>query len=156
MRHGVGGRKLSRTIDERRRLFLILTRFLFLHGSLKTTLAKAKAIQPMVEKLITKAKKGDNASLNQIHKKLADKPTVETLLEWAKTRFSKRSSGFTRIMKLGMRVGDGGEEVMLTFVDELPVVETVKSVKISKDEIKVQEATVVSTKKPKSPKSKKV
>lgn len=100
---------------------MILTRFLFLHGTLKTTQAKAKAIQPMVEKLITKAKCGDNASLSEIRKVLADKVTVDTLLGWAKSRFGKRSSGFTRIVKLGARVGDGGEEVILSFVDEIPV-----------------------------------
>lgn len=145
MRHGIGGRMLSRNTDERRRLIMILTRFLFLHGSLKTTQAKAKAIQPSVEKLITKAKKGDNASLNEIRKQLADKASVDTLLAWAKSRFAKRSSGFTRIIKLGMRKGDGAEEVVLSFVDELPqVVKVAKSVEPKAK--KVEDAEIVPAK----------
>ncbi len=145
MRHGIGGRMLSRNTDERRRLIMILTRFLFLHGSLKTTFAKAKAIQPSVEKLITKAKKADNASVNQIRKQLADKASVNTLLEWAKSRFAKRSSGFTRIIKLGMRKGDGAEEVILSFVDELPqVVKVAKSVEPKAK--KVEDAEIVPAK----------
>ena len=145
MRHGIGGRMLSRNTDERRRLIMILTRFLFLHGSLKTTFAKAKAIQPSVEKLITKAKKADNASLNEIRKQLADKASVQVLLGWAKTRFAKRSSGFTRIVKLGMRKGDGAEEVLLSFVDELAVVETVKK-SVEPKVKKVEEAEIVPVK----------
>ncbi len=145
MRHGIGGRMLSRNTDERRRLIMILTRFLFLHGSLKTTLAKAKAIQPSVEKLITKAKRADNASINQIRKQLADKVSVETLLRWAKSRFAKRTSGFTRIVKLGMRKGDGAEEVILSFVDELELVAKVtKSVEPKVK--KVEDAEIVPTK----------
>lgn len=145
MRHGIGGRMLSRNTDERRRLIMILTRFLFLHGSLKTTHAKAKAIQPSVEKLITKAKKADNASINQIRKQLADKVSVDTLLGWAKTRFAKRSSGFTRIVKLGMRKGDGAEEVILSFVDELPqVVKVAKSTEPKNK--KVEDAEIVPAK----------
>lgn len=151
MRHGIGGKQLSRTKNERRRLFMILTRFLFLHGTLKTTQTKAKAIQPLVEKLITKAKRADNASLAQIHKVLADKKSVQTLMEWAKSRFAKRSSGFTRMVKLGVRVGDGGEEVILSFVDEAPVAEVVKVKKTTKETAKVIEAQVVQ--KPKQPKS---
>lgn len=136
---------------------MILVRFLFLHGTLKTTAAKAKAIQPMVEKLITKAKRGDNASINRIRKILADKTSVDTLLDWAKVRFASRTSGFTRVIKLGVRVGDGGEQVMLSFVDAAPVAAdaiVVKSKKTTKDAPKVVEAEVVSKEKPKA-KSKK-
>lgn len=154
MRHGYSGKKLSRTKNERRRLFMILTRSLFLHGSLKTTQAKAKAIQPLVEKLITKAKRADNASIARIRKVLADKISVDTLLNWAKVRFAARTSGFTRVVKLGVRVGDGGEQVLLSFVDEAPVTEVVKAskgTKVSKETKKIVEAEVV--KKPKQPKS---
>lgn len=75
-----------------------LARELIRRGSIRTTIARAKAVQPIVEKLITRAKKGD-----------------------ANTRFAGRTSGFTRIVKLGPRKGDAAEEVLLQFVDEKKV-----------------------------------
>ncbi len=116
-------RKLSRTKNERRRLFQGLARDLILRGSIKTTLAKAKAVQPQVEKLVTLAKKG---SLRGVEKILASRDIEKTLLADVKTRFAKRSSGFTRIIKLGKRLGDATEEVLLQFVDARETAEAVK------------------------------
>lgn len=123
MRHGYFGRKLSRTKNERRRLFMVLTRELIKRGKIRTTIAKAKAVQPLVEKLVSKAKSGSRSAVDGIHKLLVDKTSIERLLAWAPTRFSGRSSGFTRIVRLGQRVGDATEEVLLSFVDEAPVIE---------------------------------
>jgi large subunit ribosomal protein L17 len=81
-----------------------LARELIARGSIRTTLARAKAVQPLVEKLVTKAKKG--------------KATQKSLLADAATRFARRTSGFTRIVKLGPRAGDAAEEVLLQFVDK--------------------------------------
>lgn len=118
MRHSYFGRKLSRTKNERRRLLQGLARDLIKRGSIKTTLAKAKAVQPMVEKLVTLAKKG---SVGEVEKVLASKDIEKLLLADVKTRFAGRNSGFTRIIKLGKRLGDATEEVFLQFVDEKPV-----------------------------------
>src|SRR3989344_600482 len=118
MRHAVFGKQLSRTKNERRRLLQGLSRELIAHGSIKTTFAKAKAVQPMVEKLVTAAKRTKTESLKRV---LSDWQSTRTLLSDAKTRFSARSSGFTRIVKLGTRRGDNTEEVMLSFMDERPV-----------------------------------
>lgn len=132
MRHSVGGYKLSRTKNERRRLLMILARDLILHGTVFTTRAKAKAVQPLVEKLITKAKDGSQAKVRQIFAVLADKDLTTSLVGQAATRFSKRTSGFTRIVKLGERRGDSAESVALQFVDaqELIHLEEKKEVKV--------------------------
>ncbi len=117
MRHGVFGRKLGRNTNERKRLLVNLSREIIKHGSIKTTLAKAKAVQPMVEKLITRAKKGKDAK-SLVFKVLGDKISTEKLMSEAETRFGKRSSGFTRIVKMGKRMGDSAEEALFMFVDE--------------------------------------
>jgi large subunit ribosomal protein L17 len=126
MRHSVFGRKFSRTKNERRRLLQGLVRDLLIRGTIKTSLPKAKAAQPMIEKLITKAKSGSQASLNQIEKVLASKDIENSLLADAKTRFASRNSGFTRIVHLGKRLGDATEEVLFQLVDERVKVEVVK------------------------------
>jgi large subunit ribosomal protein L17 len=118
MHHGVFGKKLSRTKNERRRLFANLTRDLILHGRIVTSRAKAKAIQPLVEKLVTKAKKGSDANRRKILEVIPHGDIVNLLMKDAKDRFSNRSSGFTRIVKIGNIRSDGSEEVMLSFVDE--------------------------------------
>ncbi len=80
----------------------------------------------MIEKLITKAKDGSQASRNQIEKVLASKDIESVLLSDAKTRFASRKSGFTRIVHLGKRLGDATEEVLFQLVDERVKVEVVK------------------------------
>lgn len=133
MRHGYFGRKLGRNVDERRRLFMQLTRSLISLGRIKTTHAKAKAIQPTIDKLITKAKNGSHADVNELRKSLALESAVQLLREMAKTRFQTRTSGYTRIIRLGTRRGDTAEEVIIEFVDAAPVkAEVVKSKVVKK------------------------
>jgi large subunit ribosomal protein L17 len=140
MRHSVFGRKFSRTKNERKRLLQGLVRDLLIHGTIKTSLPKAKASQPMIEKLITKAKDGSRASLNQIEKVLASKDIENALIADAKTRFGSRSSGFTRIIHLGKRLGDSTEEVLFQLVDEKVIAEVVKpktaKTEAAKEEVK--------------------
>ena len=139
MRHSYFGRKLKRTKNERRRLFQGLARDLISRGSIRTTLAKAKAVQPMVEKLVTLAKKG---SVKEVEKVLAAKDIEKLLLGDVKTRFTGRSSGFTRIIRLGKRLGDATEEVFLQFVDARVKTEVVKPVQRT-DKSTYAKATVV-------------
>ena len=127
MRHAVFGRKLSRTKNERRRLFQGLARDLLVHGAVRTTLAKAKAVQPLVEKLITKAKHGEHIDIVQVQRVLDNRQLTQQLFADAKTRFSGRTSGFTKIVKLGKRLGDAAEEVLFAFIDERVVAEVVKT-----------------------------
>ena len=126
MRHSVFGRKLSRTKNERRRLLQGLARDLIFRGTIRTTISKAKAVQPLVEKLITRAKKNGAGSIIAIKRILSNKETEKLLFSDAGTRFKARGSGFTRIVRLGPRVGDSAETVMLQFVDERVVAEVVK------------------------------
>ncbi len=111
---------------------MILLRSLFGVGKIVTTVAKAKAVRPMVEKLITKAKHGKSADMRQIRKALADRVTVGILMDWAKTRFSKRTSGFTRLVRVGRRLGDASETVELSFVDALPEIKKIVKTKVVK------------------------
>ncbi|KKT47371.1 MAG: 50S ribosomal protein L17 [Candidatus Gottesmanbacteria bacterium GW2011_GWA2_44_17] len=126
MNHSVFGKKLSRTKNERKRLFSNLIRDIILHGKIVTSQAKAKAVQPLMEKLISKAKKGTDANRRRILQTIPHGDIVDMLLRDAKDRFSQRTSGFTRIIKIGNIRSDGSEEVMLSFVDEAIVREPVK------------------------------
>ena len=90
----------------------------------------------MIEKLITKAKDGSRASMNQIEKVLASKDIEKTLIADAKTRFGSRSSGFTRIIHLGKRMGDATEEVLFQLVDEGVKVEVVTPKIVKKVSVK--------------------
>lgn len=123
MRHRYFGRKLSRTTNERKRLFQVLVRDLVKHSSIKTTLAKAKAVQPIIEKAITRAKKPGQFTYRILMSQFNDKDTVVKLIEDAKDRFVNRSSGYTRIVKLGLRPGDASTMVAFSFVDA-PVIRT--------------------------------
>ncbi|MCL4199728.1 50S ribosomal protein L17 [Patescibacteria group bacterium] len=146
MKHGVYGRKLGRNKDERKRLFRDIARALITHGRLHTTLAKAKSVQGMVEKLITKTKRATNGSLLEVKKTLSDVTVTKLLVDMAKTRFAGRNSGYTRIVKLGARRGDASEMVYLEFVDaapEKPQTKATKVTKTTKDGNAVQEAEVV-------------
>jgi large subunit ribosomal protein L17 len=99
---------------------------LIVHGSIKTTKAKAVATRSEIEKLITKAKKGTDASKRDVYAHLPDKQSVALLLSMAETRFSGRTSGYTRITKIGKRRGDASEQVLFSFVDEEVKVEVIK------------------------------
>jgi len=147
MNKSVFGRKLSRSKNERKRLFTSLVRDLILHGSITTSKAKAKAIQPLVDKLITRAKKGSDADRRLILKTIAYGSVVDTLLVDAKDRFSHRVSGYTRMIKIGNVRSDGSEEVILSFVDEAikrePVVYEKKEIrKLGDKEIKQEKISV--------------
>ena len=143
MRHSVFGRKLSRTKNERRRLFAGLVRDLIIRDGITTTIAKAKAVQPVIEKLITKAKKGDEANRRRVDAVLTDRTITARLFEEAKTRFASRTSGFTRIIKLGKRRGDATDTALLSFVDERVVVEAIAPKSPSRRSAEEVEKTVV-------------
>lgn len=149
MRHSYYGKKLSRTKNERRRLFQGLARDMILRGRITTTLAKAKAVQPLIEKIITNAKKGTNAGVNEVRKVLADKKSVDAFLKDAKTRFADRTSGYTRIIKLGIMRSDASNMATLSFVDERVETDVIPMKKGNKKEGKVEGKKVKIEKKPK-------
>jgi len=118
MKHKVSGKKLSRTTNERKALFRALLSALFLHGAIKTTRAKARAVSPQAEKLITLAKKGTLSARQQAAKTLTKRQLVNLLFDEVAPGFKTRNSGFTRIINLGRRLGDGAEMVRLELVSK--------------------------------------
>jgi large subunit ribosomal protein L17 len=93
-----------------------LTTDLVMHEKVMTTLAKARAVRPFAEKLITKARKGDLHSRRVVLKTITDKAAVAKLFEDLAPRYEGRPGGYTRITKLGPRRGDGAEEAVIELV----------------------------------------
>ncbi len=117
MRHRRDRRKLSRDSAHRRALFMNLSREVLNHERIKTTEAKAKAVKPEVEKLITLAKRGDLHARRQAMARLGqDKFVVYKLFEEIAPRYSERPGGYTRILKLGPRQSDATEMALIELV----------------------------------------
>ena len=90
---------------------------LYEHGKITTTDAKAKMLRPYAEKLITKAKKGDLAARREVLKDIRDRDIVARLFHEIGPRFSEREGGYTRILKLGQRAGDGAPMARIELVE---------------------------------------
>jgi len=117
MRHKRKRHKLSRDAAHRKALLKNLSRQLFEHERIQTSQAKAKAVKPEVEKLITLAKRGDLHARRQALSALGqDKFTVYKLFEEVAPRYGSRPGGYTRILKLGPRRSDATEMVLLELV----------------------------------------
>jgi len=124
MRHRVAGRHLGRSTGHRQAMFRNLITELFRHGRIKTTEAKAKAIRADAEHLITVAKRVDpENAVTRVHarrevaKVLYDKDVAIKLLEDIAPKFSERPGGYTRLLKLGPRLGDNAPMVLLELVE---------------------------------------
>lgn len=109
MRHRVKGKQLGRTSEHRRALLNNLATSLFKHGKINTTEAKAKELRPFAERLITLARKGDLHARRQIERTIRDRTVADLLFKEIGPRFASRPGGYTRILKLGHRSGDGAE-----------------------------------------------
>lgn len=131
MRHKLAGKKLSLDRDQRKSLFKNLIRSLIIHGRIKTTEAKAKAIRGLVEKLITKGKKQTLQSRRLIAAFLQNKKVVNKIVDELGPLFKKRTGGFTRIIRLGKRRGDKAMMVNLELV-ETPKIKNKNEDKVNK------------------------
>jgi large subunit ribosomal protein L17 len=120
MRHGMTGRKLGRDSSHRRALYANLACSLFEHGRIKTTEAKAKAVKPYAEKLITLGRRGDLHARRQALSELHSQEIVHQLFADIGPRMAERPGGYTRIVKIGPRQGDAAEMVFLELVDYQP------------------------------------
>lgn len=120
MRHRRSGKKLGRDPAHRKALYSNLVAALFEHGRIKTTEAKAKAVRPIAERLITLGKREDVAARRQAVKYLRNKWVVADLFDDVAPRFADRDGGYTRIVKLGPRPGDAAPMVYLELVDHVP------------------------------------
>jgi large subunit ribosomal protein L17 len=127
MRHHRSGKKLGRDSAHRKALYANLTGSLIEHGRIKTTLAKAKAVKPIAEKMITLGRRGDLAARRQALAYLRSNDVVHLLFAEVAPRFEDRNGGYTRIVRLGPRAGDAAEMVYLEFVDHVPPAPVVRA-----------------------------
>jgi large subunit ribosomal protein L17 len=116
MRHKVGGFKLKRNASARRALLRGLVTSVIEQERVITTVAKAKAARPLVEKMITLAKRDTLHARRQAASFLMTPPSVKKLFEALGPRFGNRDGGYTRITRIGFRKGDGAEEAILELV----------------------------------------
>jgi large subunit ribosomal protein L17 len=117
MRHRISGRKLNRTSQHRQMLFRNMSQALIRHEQIVTTLAKARELRPVVEKLITLGKRGDLHARRQAYARLRDDAMTAKLFETLGPRYAERSGGYTRIIKAGYRYGDAAAMAVIEFVD---------------------------------------
>ncbi len=117
MRHGNKVNKLGRTASHRRALMANLTISLIAHKRITTTLAKAKALRVYAEPLITKSKENTLHSRRTVFSYLRDKESIKELFGTIADKVANRPGGYTRILKLGNRIGDNAEMAMIELVD---------------------------------------
>ena len=120
MRHARAGKKLGRDAAHRKALYSNLAGALIEHGRIQTTEAKAKAVKPFAEKMITLGKRGDLAARRHALAELRSQDVVHRLFADVAPRFAERPGGYTRIVKLGPRQGDAAAMVYLELVDYDP------------------------------------
>ena len=120
MRHARGYRRLNRTHEHRKALFSNMAGSLIEHEQIKTTLPKAKELRPIVEKLITLAKRGDIHARRQAAAALKEDKDVAKLFEILGPRYKDRQGGYIRVLKAGFRYGDMAPMAIIEFVDRDP------------------------------------
>jgi len=117
MRHGNRGRKFNRTAAHRKAMFANLSAALIKHEQIVTTLPKAKDLRPVVEKLITLAKKGGLHARRQAISQIRDESQVAKLFRILAPRYKERMGGYTRVLKAGFRFGDNAPMAVIEFID---------------------------------------
>lgn len=117
MRHRIKGRRFSRTKEHRKAMFKNMATALIKHEQVITTLHKAKDLRPVVEKLITKGKKGGLANRRLVRAQLQDKAAVDKLFTVLAARYQKRAGGCVRVLKAGYRDGDNAAMAVIELVD---------------------------------------
>ena len=126
MRHNVFGNQLGRNTKQARALYRGLTRELLVRGRIKTTLAKAKAIVPMVDRIITFAKKNTISARREVVKILGSESPLEKIFKEIAPRFTDRNSGYSRIIRLNDRFQDTTKLAIIELVEGVAV-ESVKT-----------------------------
>ena len=120
MRHARGYRRLNRTHEHRKAMFANMAGSLIEHEQIKTTLPKAKELRPIIEKLITLAKRGDLHARRQAAAQLKEDKDVVKLFDVLAARYKERNGGYTRVLKAGFRYGDMAPMAIIEFVDRDP------------------------------------
>ena len=117
MRHKLKSTKLNRTSSHRAAMFSNMIVALVMHEQIKTTLPKAKALRPIIEKIVTKARKNTLAARREIIAQVKDKVAVTKLMSVLSDRYKARPGGYTRILKAGFRHGDMAPVAVIEFVE---------------------------------------
>ena len=123
MRHGMAHRKLNRTHEHRKAMFANMAAALIKHEQITTTLPKAKELRPVVEKLVTMAKKADADATRKLNlrrlaaARIRDEGQTKKLFDTIGPRYADRNGGYIRIMKAGFRHGDNAPLAVIEFVD---------------------------------------
>jgi large subunit ribosomal protein L17 len=120
VRHRRSGRKLGRDASHRKALYANLTSALIEHGRIKTKVAKAKEVRPVAEQMITLGRRGGVHSRRQALKFLRSQDVVHKLFSEVGPRFADREGGYSRIVRIGPRLGDAAEMAYLELVDFTP------------------------------------
>jgi large subunit ribosomal protein L17 len=159
MRHRVAHRKLGRITPHRIALLRNLATALFERERIRTTLIKAKELRPYAEKLITLAKRDEDrlSARRQVARDIKDPLVLRKLFDKLGSRYAQRPGGYTRILKLGPRKGDGAEMAILELLgsEYKPVSKTDKTAKKPAKEAEAKDAEAPKAKAPKKPKAKK-
>jgi len=117
MKHNITQKKLNRTTSHRKALLMNLSNALIKHEQITTTLPKAKALRPFVEKIITLGKNGDLKSRRKAISILQDDKNIKKIFDIIADRYKERSGGYTRIVKIGNRFGDNAPTAIIELVD---------------------------------------
>lgn len=141
MRHNRAGRKLGRVSEHRRALFRNQLLSLLQHERIITTLPKAKELRPIAERMVTLGRKNSVHARRLVGRWVGDRDLIKKLFSEIAPRFASRPGGYTRIVKLGPRKGDGAELAILEFVDyKLPEAKKAKETKEEKGKEKGAQA----------------
>ena len=117
MRHKLGYRKLNRTTEHRKALFMNMLNSLIKYEQITTTLPKAKELKPKIDKVITLGKKNNLQSKKNLFSRLQDKSSVDKLLKTLSQRYEKRKGGYSRVIRTGFRYGDDAPMAIVELVD---------------------------------------
>ena len=117
LRHKISGRQFGRASGPRRAMFRIMVTDLLRHGQIKTTVAKAKAIRPLTEKMVTLGKGGTLHDRRQAAAFITVKSVLKAVFDDIAPRFQERNGGYTRITRLGVRPGDAAEMALIELID---------------------------------------
>jgi large subunit ribosomal protein L17 len=134
MRHGMSGRKFSRTSSHRKAMFENMAAALLKHEQITTTLPKAKDLRPIVEKLITLGKRGGLHCRRQALAMLQDTIVTEKLFSAIADRYKERQGGYIRIVRAGFRYGDSAPMAIIELVDRDPEAKGLDSGPVADDE----------------------
>jgi len=158
MRHRISGRHLSRTINQRKNLYRSQLRSLFTHGFINTTVAKAKSIIPLAEKIAVAAVKGDLISRRYIFTFFQDRNVVNRIATAFSNTFPGQTQNFTQLKNVKYRQGDNALIVRLSFIKEvnsLPVIKEKEKKEVKKENKKITKVKTVSAKSKVAPSKKK-